>query len=413
MSYRWELLVWLWLAYFLNQADRQVFGVVLPLVQADLGLTDVQAGLVASVFIAAFGLVVPLAGYAGDVLSRKRILTLSLLGWSLATLLTGFGGGLLYLIVVRSLATAVGEAAYAPSAFALISEHHVETRAQALAIHQTALYAGVIASGWVAGYLGQLFGWRAAFWVFGAAGLILAGLVAWRLRPSSLPAAADRLSPWLVARTLMRRPTIALLGLGFAGMVFVSNGYATWTPTHLHQRFGMSLAGAGFASMFYYRLGSAVGVLLGGRISDRLAPRRPGIRLELQAAALILGAPWLYWLGRGTSLSTVFAAVVGFGFFSGLYDSNLMASPYEVIEPRLHASGAAVMIAFAFLMGSAAPVALGAARQAIGLAGGLSALGAVFAAAGICILLAVRFFFAVDRRRVRLPELVRQAQPFG
>ena len=94
MKYRWELLGWLWLAFFFNQADRQVFNVIIPLLRRELALSDVQLGLVSSVFIAANGLMVPIAGFLGDVYSRKRIIVISLFAWSLATLCTGFGSGL-------------------------------------------------------------------------------------------------------------------------------------------------------------------------------------------------------------------------------------------------------------------------------------------------------------------------------
>lgn len=89
LPYKWELIVLLWFAFFLNQADRQIYNVVLPLIKADLRLTDVQLGLVASAFIWCLGLLVPFAGYAGDVLRRKWIIVLSLLLWSAATLFTG------------------------------------------------------------------------------------------------------------------------------------------------------------------------------------------------------------------------------------------------------------------------------------------------------------------------------------
>jgi MFS family permease len=398
LPYRWELLIWLWLAFFLNQADRQVYSVVLPLLSADLGLSAVQAGLVASVFTATLGIVVPLAGYAGDVFSRKWIVTGSLLLWSAATLMTGFASGLLFLVLIRSIATGVGEAFYAPAANALIGEQHVETRARAMSIHQTSLYAGIVMSGWAAGYVGQTFGWRASFWLFGVAGMALVPLCAWRLRAQPAPSGAQRPSVALVARTLFRRPTIWLLGLGLGGFVFVNIGFLTWTPTYLRERFGLSLANAGFSSVFYYHVGSLAGVLLGGHVSDRVAPRRPSFRPEIQGLALLLGAPCLYLVGRGDTLLEVYAACVALGVFRGIYDSNLYASLFEVSESRFHASGAALIIAVAFLIGAAAPVALGAAKQAVGLAAGISALSGVFVIAGASILLAARFFFHADRR---------------
>jgi hypothetical protein len=140
MKYRWELLLWLWLAFFFNQADRQVFNVVLPLLRHDLGLTDVQLGLVGSVFVAANGLMVPVAGFLGDIFSRKRIVVLSLFAWSLATLCTGFGTSLLYFLVVRSVATAVGEAFFFPSAIAMLAFEHEKTRARDVHISDIGLF---------------------------------------------------------------------------------------------------------------------------------------------------------------------------------------------------------------------------------------------------------------------------------
>ena len=70
LPYKWELILLLWFAYFFNQADRQVYNVVLPALKTDLRLTDVQAGLVGSIFMGTYALLVPVAGYAGDVLRR-------------------------------------------------------------------------------------------------------------------------------------------------------------------------------------------------------------------------------------------------------------------------------------------------------------------------------------------------------
>lgn len=387
------------MAYFLNQADRQVFNVILPLLQSSLGISYVQIGLVASVFTAAVAISVPFAGYFGDIWSRKWIVVVSLIIWSAATLLTGFSTGLVYLIVVRGIATAGGEAFYAPASNALISKYHKKTRAQALAIHQTALYTGIIASGWMAGYIGEHLGWRQTFWGFGAVGLILAAFLGKRMRPEPSIRERSNIAPATVLKSIIRRPTVVLLSLAFACMIFVNVGYLTWTPTYLYQHFGLSLADAGFSSMFYHHLGAYVGVVFGGRLSDQLAWRRPSLRLEMQGTALLLGAPFIYMVGHEQNLHMVYLMLGVFGFFRGVYDSNIWASLYEVIQPALHASSSAVMIAIAFSAGALAPVVLGVIGKVAGLGVGISSLSAAYLLGSLLIYVAAHYFFATDRKR--------------
>src|SRR3954452_4251812 len=92
LSYKWELMVLLWFAYFFNRADRQMYSFVMPQVQGDLHLTDFQLGLVATIFNWTYGLLVPFGGYLGDLLRRKWVITISVLLWSATTVLTGFSG---------------------------------------------------------------------------------------------------------------------------------------------------------------------------------------------------------------------------------------------------------------------------------------------------------------------------------
>ena len=213
-AYKWELLALFWLANFLNQGDRQIFNAILPSIQKGIGATDVQMGLVASCFTLCFGVLVPIAGWLADRVSRKWLVCLSLLIFSSGTLLTGVSGGLIMLIVFRSIATGAGESFYTPPALSLIGQHHRRTRALALSINQTSQYVGVVASSWLAGLLAQHFGWRTAFFAFGGFGLLLAGILAVRLRdhgteaetmigtPATLP--ANGASP---ADTLARTPS--------------------------------------------------------------------------------------------------------------------------------------------------------------------------------------------------------------
>ena len=151
LPYKWELIVLLWFAFLFNMADRQAFNIVLPLLSKDLSLTPVQTGLVASVFLWVYSVLVPVGGFLGDIARRKWIVFASLMVWSVGTMLSGAATGLVGLILFRGIATGGGEAFYFPSASSLIGQHHKDTRAMAMSIHTTALYVGIIASGFVAG----------------------------------------------------------------------------------------------------------------------------------------------------------------------------------------------------------------------------------------------------------------------
>ena len=124
------------MAFFFHQGDRAIFGVVISEIRADLELTDSQLGLVGSILFLTLALMMPLAGILGDLLKKNWIITCSLIFWSSATLFTGCVHGLLGLILLRSVATAGGEAFYAPAAYPLMAKFHQRTRALAMSLHQ-------------------------------------------------------------------------------------------------------------------------------------------------------------------------------------------------------------------------------------------------------------------------------------
>jgi len=415
--YKWELLLILWVAYFLNQGDRQIYNAVLSLIKADLGLSDVQLGLVVTVFTVLYGIFVPIAGCLGDFVSKKWIVCLSLLTFSVGTLCTGFSSGLLLLILFRSAATGVGEAFYYPAANSLIGQYHHDTRAQALAIHQSSLYVGIVASSWIAGWIGELHGWRVTFYTFGSFGLLMAVVVAMRLRNEhrDFEAAAnvaaslrdanehqqsasrsDAATLAEVLRSVLRTPTLYYLSLAFAGMVFVGVGFHTWMPMFLQEKFHLSLKSAALNSMLWHYIFAFIGVMVGGRVSDRLAARRPTIRMEMEYIGLLLGAPFIWWMGASGNLTMVYVALAGFGFFRGIYDSNLFAALFDVIPPKYRSSATGLMLCCAFTVGATSPVLLGYVKQHINLSIGLSSLAFVYLLGGALILVATRTCFAKD-----------------
>jgi sugar phosphate permease len=402
IPYKWELVILLSIAFFFNQADRQIFNIVLPSIREDLGLSDADMGLIASIFVLFYALMVPVGGVLGDRVKKKYIIFFSLLVWSSATLTTGLSFTLLHLIILRSIATGGGEAFYAPSANALICEYHPDTRATALSIHQAASYFGVIASGYLTGYIADHYGWRAAFYVFGGFGIILATILYFRIKDTqSLQNPVSECEPKIrvneLLRIFFRKPTAILLTVAFAGMIFVNVSFLTWMPTYLHEKYSFSLARAGFDSTFYHFVAAFAGVFVGARITDKLASKIFGIRGFIEMISLLLGAPFIYFMGKSESMVIVYFALTMFGFCRGIYDSNIFAALYDVIEIPFRATATGIMLMFAFIVGSGSPYILGALKPVYGLSDGLAFLSVVYVFSSFCILIALIFFYKRDK----------------
>lgn len=399
-NYKWELLALLWVANFLNQGDRQIFNAVLPLIKSGLGATDVQMGLVASIFSLAFGLMIPIAGWLGDGHSRKWIVCGSLLVFSAGTLCTGLATGLISLIVFRSIATGVGESFYTPSALSLIGEHHHKTRGFALSLNQTAQYVGIVLSSWLAAWIGAHYGWRATFLVFGSMGLLLVIALALRVRdsrPAQSAASGEAPRVGEILGVVKRKPTVILLTVAFSLLVFGHIGFVTWMPTLIFEKFSVSLTEAAFHSVFLHFLFAFVGVLVGGWVSDKWAVRTPKARIAICAFGLFGCAPFVYMLGVSDSLLVVNLALGAFGFFRGLYDSNQFASLYEVVPARYRSSLTGFMIALAYGVGAAAPVCLGWVKERASLSAGMMFLAPVFFLGGLVLVLTAVTCFNRDR----------------
>jgi sugar phosphate permease len=360
----------------------------------DLGLSKIEFGLIGTVFTIVYGLMVPLAGYAGDALRRKWVVSGSLLVFSTATLLTGTCGGLISLIVFRSVATGGGEAFYYPAANSLIGQFHDRTRAMAMAIHQTALYVGVVCSSFAAS-IGIRAGWRNAFYLFGGLGLLMALVVWWRMRDTPRPSSDMRKtepapSVGEVLRHVARKPSVWFFSAAFSGMVFVNVGYLTWTPTFLAERHGLALDTASFWALFSHFAAAFVGVTLGGRLSDVWAQRRKYVRIEMEYVGLLLGAPFILWVGLASGPVSCCLALAGFGFFRGVYDSNLFAAPFDVIAPRYRSSAVGLMLSCAFVVGASASTVLAWVGQRMDLSFAIASMSGVYVVSGF-VLVAARY----------------------
>ena len=411
MNYKWRALALLWVAFFLQQGTRQIFGATLTSIQGSLGASAAAIGAVATVFTFAYGLSVPFAGVAADLFNRKWMVVSGVLVFCLGIFASGFVASLGLIVVSYGILNGFGQSFYYPSATSIIGELHKETRATALSILQMGLYAGIIGvsatSGWMAESGSE--GWRVPFKVFGGIGVMWAVVLAFGLRGNSSDRInrIDRISktdnpvnpvnpvqnkPTLkeAFKVFVANPSALLLAAGLGMMIYVDVGFKTWMPSHLSESFGVAKGSAALNAVLWHYIGAFVGVTLGGRISDRLASRRPSVRMETNIAGLALAVPFIVWMAYAPSLLWCGVAMALFGVFRGVYDSNLMASLFDLIPSRYHASGAGLMLSCAFVFGSTSPVVLGLVKDAFSSTAALASLAAFYLAGAALIAVARR-----------------------
>ncbi len=397
-SYKWFVVGMLWFVCFFNYADRQAIFAVFPLIKQQLSLTNVQLGIVGSAFMWMYALFGPPAGWLCDRLPRKMLVLGGLIAWSLVTALTAACHTYGQLVLCRAL-SGLGEAVYLPASMSLIGDYHgAATRSRAMSLHQSSVYVGSIAGGAISGLVGQFYGWRWSFILFGAGGLLFAFVVGkFLMEPargiseqrdgiSSSHASEGNLLHELKA--LLESRVVRLLILAFVGANFVAVVFLTWMPSFLYGKFHMSLSMAGLNGTMYLQLSSVVGVLCGGLLADCLTRRFTGGRMVTQALGLFLGIPFLFFTGWAASVPAVVLGMIGFGYCKGLYDANIFASLYDVVAVRQRGIAAGMLNSLGWLGGGFAPVVIALAANRYGMGPSLSGTAFVYCVSGMLMLLA-------------------------
>jgi len=401
-SYKWLVVAMLWFVCFFNYADRQAIFSVFPLLKSEMGLSDVQLGVVGSSFMWVYAGVGPIAGLIGDRLRRKTLIIGGLVFWSLITIATALSTNYTHLVIFRAL-EGFGEAFYFPASMSMLSDYHAaDTRSRAMAFHQSSVYAGTIAGGSVAGLMGELYGWRSSFYLFGSAGILYGVLLLLLLREptaarvSAKAARADvrtgKHSVIATVRELFSNPMVRVLTAVFVGANFVAMIFLTWMPSFLYRKFDMSLAMAGLSGTAYLQIASVFGVISGGILADRLARQYRGGRMMAQATGLLLGVPFIFLAGWTLSVPMLILALVGFGYFKGLYDANIWASLHDVVRPELRASAVGFMNSVGWVGGGIAPIAIAAASERYGMSACISASSIIYLFIGLLLIYGIGRF---------------------
>ena len=399
-NYKWVVLMLVSIAYFLAQGTRLIYSAVLPQIKADFaasGVTDAQLGLISSVFTLVFGLAMPFAGLVADLFNRKRVLVFGAFLFAVGIFVSGFAAGLGMLFISYGIINSIGQSLMPPCNTSLISQYHDETRGTAFSIYQTAIYVGIVVCSVVSGYLAQLGegGWRYAFWIFGAIAVLWAVVIAIFLKDTPQTSSDNKVGLDSVKEALqafLKKPSSLILMAGLGCYFFVTYAFKAWAPIFMIRSFPeMETTQAVFHGVFWFYLGAFFGVTLGGRLSDALKIRRPGIRFEVEFVGLALCIPFILMMALVHSLPLMILAILMFGFATGVYDSNIYAALFDVINPRFRAVGTGLFGCGGCIVGAFGPTVMGFLNDAFTPRLSMASL-AIFAIVGSLAILCARVF---------------------
>jgi predicted MFS family arabinose efflux permease len=275
----------------LSYVDRQLLVALAPLLMADLGLSRADVGLLIGVsFIAVFALGTLVVGVLADRWPRPPLMAGGLAAWSASTALTGTAGGFAPLAAWRAL-VGVGEASLSPTALSLLGDRVPPAR---IGLANGVFYAGIPAgfalSFALAGVVGPWLGWRACFFLLGAAGLVAVPLV-WRMADPPRRGAGPRPTAGglrAAARAVAGRPVLAGLIVGAVLLVFASAS-SQHAITWLVQERGFAYARAAFLSAIVILAAGLAGNVGIGILTDRAQRLHPAGRLLAFAALGTVG----------------------------------------------------------------------------------------------------------------------------
>lgn len=301
--------------------DRLAIAVAGPAIQGDIHLTPVSWGWVLSSYVIANTVFEIPSGALGDRYGQRAELTRIAAWWSLFTALTGWCRTFWQLCITRFL-FGVGAAGAYPNAAGVIPRWFpTQERARSQGVVWGASRLGAALAPLTLVPLQSRIGWRAVFWILGAAGLVWT--LIWRLwfhdHPTEQPGiTASELNeigegglsshhrvPW---RKLFSLPQLWLITIAYGFYGWASWFYFSWFPTWMINGAHISLARMGIFASFPFLLGIG-GNLLGGLLCDRLVERFgmvPAYRW-VTSTCLTIGAALLVMLGLARGLVAVVA----------------------------------------------------------------------------------------------------------
>ena len=406
--YRWFVVVVFFLFMLLHQTDKLMIGPMQQDVMADFKINLAQWGLINSGALLVGTLLYPIWGYLYDRYARAKLLALASFIWGATTWMSAIVRTYPSFLVTRA-STGIDDSSY-PGLYSLVADYFgPELRGKIYGILQLAqpigYLAGMILALMVAPLIG---GWRAAFYITGSLGLVIAVAIYFGVkempRGQAEPEYADKNAEeigqfhfsWKEAAEIFKKPTMWFVFLqGFAG-VFPWNVITYFFFGYLMAERGYDNSSV-LATMAPVILILAAGYFIGGYIGDWLFKFTNKGRIIVSSAGVLLGAVFIYLaITTPAADKTTFLVYMCLtAVFMPLSSPNVIATVYDVTVPEVRSTAQAVEYFIENIGAASAPALAGALSLAYGQ--GNAILWVCVIAWGLCFLFYLGALFTVDK----------------
>lgn len=391
-----------------NFAHRQMPGSLGYQIENGLGISHAQLGLlIGFAFIAVYSVAGMLFGTVADRWNRPRLIALGLTLWAAATVLSGLSQSFLQIALLRLL-VGTGAAVLTPAALGMLADvYPPEKRAFASGVYYGGIPLGAGLSMIVVALLEPALGWRACFFVAGAAGLLMVPFMlflkdpprgvpgAAAAAPASQPPAGQRSTAEVLGEIMSvarRSPALVASVIGSVIVLWPISALALGV-TWLQAERGFTMIQAGLYSGAFFLVGGFLGNLAGGWLSDLCHRRWSGGRLWFLAIAqLVIGPPALAWYALPRD-SVWFYVVWFFGSFAATgYFGPIFATVQDLVPARVRSTMVGVLLLLVNIF------ATGLAPWVAGSIGDATTLTRGLVVCGLVGFLSVPFFIFAARR---------------
>jgi len=395
------------LAYFFDYSDRLVISSLLPFIKAEWVVSDFQLGLLSSIvnlFIAFF--VIPMSILV-DRWSRRKMVSLMILFWSVVTIACSFIKNFDQLMIARAL-TGIGEAAYAPAAVAIIAAAFPsDKRGKYTGIWELFAPLGAGVGIAIGGIIGTKMGWRHSFGFVALPGLLVALLFWFTKDYKTVPLFSGSISSGKAfassIKGLFKIKTIWLIYAAFSCNLAINNVILKWAPSYFNRFFDIDKETAGLISGGIAIL-ALIGAPFGGLIADRWKRATNNGRLFLCATTCAIATISLFLAFNMNSFNSMMIFLTIFGITTVGFLAPASASVQDVVHPGVRALAFGINVCFINLAAFIVPTLVGKLSDMMGLKSALLTVPLLGVLGTILFILSAKAY-KKDIKRVEKVEL--------